>query len=39
VGLAHKVVGIGNCSGEAVDKFEEFGLTLATAAHVGTPRM
>jgi len=29
--LAHKVVGIGNCSGRDVNKFEKFGLTAAPA--------
>jgi flavin reductase (DIM6/NTAB) family NADH-FMN oxidoreductase RutF len=35
--LAPKVVGIGNCSGRDVDKFERFGLTAAPAARVAPP--
>jgi flavin reductase (DIM6/NTAB) family NADH-FMN oxidoreductase RutF len=35
--LATKVVQIGNCSGQNVDKFERFGLTPAPAAHVTAP--
>ncbi|MGA2170653.1 MAG: flavin reductase family protein [Terracidiphilus sp.] len=35
--LASKVVGIGNCSGRDVDKFERFGLTPAPAKRVAPP--
>jgi flavin reductase (DIM6/NTAB) family NADH-FMN oxidoreductase RutF len=35
--LAPKVVGIGNCSGREVDKFERFGLTPAPAKCVTPP--
>ena len=35
--LAKQVVGIGNCSGETVDKFARFGLTALTASAVGAP--
>jgi flavin reductase (DIM6/NTAB) family NADH-FMN oxidoreductase RutF len=35
--LAPKVVGIGNCSGRDLDKFERFGLTAAPAARVAPP--
>ena len=35
--LAKQVVGIGNCSGEAVDKFARFGLTPAAAKAVQAP--
>lgn len=35
--LASKVVGIGNCSGRATDKFESFGLTPLPATHVAAP--
>ncbi len=35
--LAKQVVGIGNCSGLKVDKFEKFGLTPVGAAQVGAP--
>jgi flavin reductase (DIM6/NTAB) family NADH-FMN oxidoreductase RutF len=37
LGLAHKVVEVGNCSGRNVDKFERFGLTAAPAELVGAP--
>lgn len=37
VALAEKVVGIGNCSGRDVDKFDEFGLTAAPAKDVRAP--
>ena len=37
VDLAPKVVGIGNCSGEDVDKFESFGLTPVPAEKVKAP--
>jgi flavin reductase (DIM6/NTAB) family NADH-FMN oxidoreductase RutF len=37
VELAPKVVGIGNCSGRATDKFERFGLTPMPATHVAAP--
>src|SRR5262249_1296636 len=35
--LASKVVEVGNCSGEAVDKFEEIGLTPALGSIVTAP--
>jgi flavin reductase (DIM6/NTAB) family NADH-FMN oxidoreductase RutF len=35
--LAKKVVDIGNCSGEEVDKFEKFSLTPKLARHVKAP--
>ena len=35
--IARKVVGIGNCSGRDVDKFERFALTAAPAAKVKAP--
>jgi flavin reductase (DIM6/NTAB) family NADH-FMN oxidoreductase RutF len=35
--LAKQVVGIGNCSGVDVDKFEKFSLTPAPAAKVAAP--
>jgi flavin reductase (DIM6/NTAB) family NADH-FMN oxidoreductase RutF len=37
--LAREVVGIGNCSGRDVDKFEKFGLTPAKSSRVGAPRI
>jgi flavin reductase (DIM6/NTAB) family NADH-FMN oxidoreductase RutF len=37
VGLADKVVGVGNCSGRDTDKFERFGLTPRPAAQVAPP--
>ena len=37
VDLAPKVVGIGNCSGRDVDKFERFGLTPVPARIVAAP--
>jgi len=37
VDLVDKVVGIGNCSGEKLDKFEKFGLTPVAAQKVGAP--
>jgi flavin reductase (DIM6/NTAB) family NADH-FMN oxidoreductase RutF len=37
VGLARKVVGIGNCSGRDIDKFARFKLTPAPAARVAPP--
>jgi len=37
VELAEKVVGCGNTSGAAVDKFKSFGLTPKPAAEVGAP--
>lgn len=37
VGLARKVVGIGNCSGREVDKFETFDLATRKAARVAAP--
>ena len=35
--LAKQVVGIGNCSGDSVDKFAKFGLTPRPAEIVGAP--
>ena len=35
--LTNQVVGIGNCSGADVDKFEKFGLTASKAALVKAP--
>ncbi|WP_440408356.1 flavin reductase family protein [Neorhizobium petrolearium] len=35
--LAHKVVGIGNCSGRDFDKFTRFGLTPLPASQVAAP--
>src|SRR5271165_1198691 len=35
--LAPKVVGVGNCSGRDVEKFEKFGLTPAPAERVAPP--
>ncbi len=35
--LARQVVDIGNCSGDQVDKFQEFGLTMAPAREVQAP--
>jgi flavin reductase (DIM6/NTAB) family NADH-FMN oxidoreductase RutF len=35
--LAPKVVGIGNCSGQEVEKFERFGLTPVPAERVAPP--
>jgi len=35
--LAPKVVGIGNCSGQDVDKFKKFGLTPVPAERVAPP--
>jgi flavin reductase (DIM6/NTAB) family NADH-FMN oxidoreductase RutF len=35
--LAEKVVGIGNCSGEDIDKFKKFGLAPAVAQDVEAP--
>lgn len=37
LGLAPKVVKIGNCSGRDVDKFESFGLTPVVAERVAAP--
>lgn len=37
VELAETVVGIGNCSGRDVDKFERFGLTASPAQEVSAP--
>ena len=37
VKLAPKVVGVGNCSGRDLDKFERFGLTLVPAERVAPP--
>ena len=35
--LAKQVVGIGNCSGSAIDKFARFGLTPVAASQGGAP--
>src|ERR1700722_7320642 len=35
--LVDKVVSIGNCSGDEVDKFKQFGLTPKTGAKVAAP--
>ena len=35
--LIDEVVGIGNCDGDTLDKFEKFGLTAQPAAKVGAP--
>ncbi|MCP6756115.1 flavin reductase, partial [Klebsiella pneumoniae] len=35
--LAKKIVGIGNCSGKKVDKFEKFKLTAMPAVKVDAP--
>lgn len=35
--LAEKVVGIGNCSGADIDKFQNFNLTALPAKHVKAP--
>lgn len=35
--LINEAVGIGNCSGDEVDKFQEFGLTPVSAAKVDAP--
>ncbi len=35
--LSKAVVGIGNCSGAQVDKFEKFALTAEPASDVGAP--
>jgi len=37
--LTKEAVGIGNCSGADVDKFEAFGLTAEPAERVGAPRI
>jgi flavin reductase (DIM6/NTAB) family NADH-FMN oxidoreductase RutF len=37
VGIADKVVAVGNCSGRDVDKFEKLGLTPLPAEHVKAP--
>ena len=37
VELAAQVVGVGNCSGRKVDKFEQFGLTPVPASQVQAP--
>ena len=37
VDLVDKVVGVGNCTGAALDKFEKFGLTPLPADKVGAP--
>jgi flavin reductase (DIM6/NTAB) family NADH-FMN oxidoreductase RutF len=35
--LVNEVVGIGNCTGDKIDKFEKFGLTPTPASEVGAP--
>ncbi len=35
--LARKVVGVGNCSGQNVDKFKRFGLTAVPAKRIAAP--
>jgi flavin reductase (DIM6/NTAB) family NADH-FMN oxidoreductase RutF len=35
--LVNEVVGIGNCTGGKIDKFEKFGLTTMPASEVGAP--
>ncbi len=35
--MATTIVGIGNCSGARIDKFEKFGLTAEPAEDVGAP--
>jgi flavin reductase (DIM6/NTAB) family NADH-FMN oxidoreductase RutF len=35
--LAQQVVGVGNCSGDSVDKFTRFGLTPVAASEVKAP--
>ena len=37
VELVNEVVGIGNCSGDEVDKFERFRLTLVQGSEVAAP--
>ena len=37
IDLVNEVVGIGNCSGEEIDKFETFGLTPVPAKKVSAP--
>src|SRR5688572_19873348 len=37
VDLADKVVGVGNCTGTKLDKFEKFGLTPLASDKVGAP--
>src|ERR1700741_2111314 len=37
VDLVDKVVGVGNCTGSKLDKFEKFGLTPVTAEKVAAP--
>jgi flavin reductase (DIM6/NTAB) family NADH-FMN oxidoreductase RutF len=37
IALTNKVIGIGNCSGASVEKFETFKLTAEPAAEVGAP--
>ncbi len=37
VSIAEKVVKIGNCSGEDIDKFDKFALTPVRAEHVAAP--
>jgi flavin reductase (DIM6/NTAB) family NADH-FMN oxidoreductase RutF len=37
VELVNEVVGIGNCSGDRIDKFKRFSLTPVTASKVGAP--
>jgi len=35
--LVNEVVGIGNCTGDRIDKFEKFGLTPTPASEVAAP--
>ena len=35
--LVNEVVGVGNCTGDKIDKFEEFDLTPVPASEVGAP--
>ena len=37
IDLANEVVGIGNCSGDSVDKFQEFNLTAVKGAKIKAP--
>jgi len=37
LGLADKVVEVGNCSGRDVDKFDKFGLTRLAGKHIAAP--
>ena len=37
IDLVNEVVGIGNCTGDTIDKFEEFGLTPVPSSEVAAP--